>query len=120
MDAQTSNPGEAPPAPAAAPEQTPASFDPFARIHDRIDQVEKKIEQLGEFVGHLVGRLEEKIAPIKPAIAAAAAAVELVAPSSKAAEVAEQIADYVPCPNHPDAPQTDNRCNAPLCDWRGR
>jgi len=88
-------------------DETPATKDDVDALHKRLDQVE-------EFFKHLVEKVESMIGVAAPAAAAVAA---VVAPSSTAARVLETIADAVPCPDHPEAPQTANGCTAAGCTF---
>lgn len=93
---------------------TDTDTTPTEEPPDPIGAIHKRLAQLEEFVKHLVDKVEALFSVAAPA---AAAVAEAVAPTSAAARVLEMIADAVPCPDHPKAPQTANGCTAEGCTF---
>jgi len=123
-----------------ATEETKASPEPFSpedthetavRAHQRIDALERTVQLLTEQNKALATTLLEMYAKQAAPPAPPPSAPDASPPPNLSAHPVKLDAkpadpppppatepEGLPCPDHPDAPQTDGRCNAPLCDYR--
>lgn len=92
-------------------------------LSHRVGIVERMLQRAHELIAELRKTVVAKVDHAAEAVAGAAGAVAAVAPPPVAQvagaveKIAGAVADLIPCPEHPDAPQTPNGCTAAGCTF---